>query len=199
MASRLVSTAGRGNFTKIGWVKCGCRSISSPLGSVASLIFVAGDRVEYAGRGQLIHVHAAEDRRPRVADDPPLHLRAELLRGKEHETQIPAALRQIEQHLPNVGVGAVGRRVLVELVHEDHDVVDAQLAPLEIFAQRETTRAKTRSCANGSRPATSTTWTLRSPKAPQGRSLAAPSSVTSPFERVEILLSRFRTFRIVAT
>ena len=38
-----------GELTKIGWVKCGCRSISSPLGKVASLILVAGERVPYPG------------------------------------------------------------------------------------------------------------------------------------------------------
>ena len=41
----------------------------------------------------------------------------------------------IEQHLPHVGVGPVGRRVLVELVHEHDDVVHAQVAPLEMLAQ----------------------------------------------------------------
>ena len=35
-------------------------------------------------------------------------------------------------------------------------------------------------------------------EAAPGRSLAAPSSVTRPFERVEMLLSRFRIFRMVA-
>ena len=49
MPSRPVSTAGRGNFTKIGWVKCGWRTISSPFGKVASLILVAGEIVAYAG------------------------------------------------------------------------------------------------------------------------------------------------------
>ncbi len=36
-------TAGRGNRTNIGCVKCGCRIINCPFSSVASLVRVAGE------------------------------------------------------------------------------------------------------------------------------------------------------------
>src|SRR6478672_6412503 len=62
-----------------------------------------------------------------------------------------------------------------------------------------TTRAKIRSCASSSSPATSITYTVRSSKLPNGRSLVAPSSATSPLHRSEMLERRFRTLRIVAT
>ena len=88
-----------------------------------------------AGRRELVHVHPAEQRGAGVAHDAPLHLRAELLRREQHEPEVAAALGEIEQHLPHVGVGAVGRRVLVELVDEHDDVVHAEVAPLEVLAQ----------------------------------------------------------------
>ena len=62
-----------------------------------------------------------------------------------------------------------------------------------------TTRAKIRSCASSSRPATSITYTVRSSKLPNGRSLVAPSSATSPLQRSEMFESRLRTLRMVAT
>ena len=37
------NAAGLGNRKNTGWVKCGCRTINSPCGNVASLIFVACD------------------------------------------------------------------------------------------------------------------------------------------------------------
>ena len=72
---------------------------------------------------------------PGVAHDAPLHLRAELLRREQHQAEIAAALGEIEQHLPHVGVGALGRGVLVELVDEHDHVVDAEVAALEVLAQ----------------------------------------------------------------
>ena len=86
-------------------------------------------------RRQLVHVHAAEDRRAGVADDAALHLRAELLRGEEHQAEIPPALGEVEQHLPDIGVGAIGRGVLVQLIDEHDHVVDAEVAALEVLAQ----------------------------------------------------------------
>ena len=85
------------------------------------------------GRRELVHVHPAEHRGAGVAHDPPLHLGAELLGGEQHQPQIAAPLGEIEQHLPNVGVGALGGGVLVELVHEHDDVIHTQIATLEML------------------------------------------------------------------
>ena len=85
------------------------------------------------GRRQLVAVHASVERRSRVPDDAAVHLRAELLRAEQHEPEIPAALREVEQHFANVGVLSVVRRILVQLVDEHDDVVDAEVALLEMF------------------------------------------------------------------
>ena len=156
--SRPLSTAGRGKRTKIGWVKCGMAQHQLALGQRGELDLGGGRQRGVARRGQLVHVHAAEHRRARVADHPPLHLGAELLRREEHQPEVAAALGEVEQHLPHVGVGAVGRGVLVQLVHEHHHVVHAEVAPLEVLAQLGDARARRPGPAPADRrPATSTT------------------------------------------
>ena len=64
-----------------------------------------------------------------------MHLRAELLGAEEHETKVTSPLGDIEQHFAHVRLRPVARRVLVELVHEDHDGVDAEIATLQVLAQ----------------------------------------------------------------
>ena len=66
-----------------------------------------------------------------------MDLRAELLRAEEHETEIPATFREVEQHLSHVGVLSIVRRVLVQLVDEHDDVIDAEVALLEVLAKLE--------------------------------------------------------------
>ncbi len=88
-----------------------------------------------ARRSQLVQVHPAEDRRPRVADDPASHLRAKLLRGEEHEAEVASPLRKVDEHLADVGVLSVRGGVLVELVHEDDDVVHPQIAALQVLPE----------------------------------------------------------------
>ena len=84
---------------------------------------------------QLVGVHAAEERRPGIADDPAMDLRTKLLRSEEHETEVPAAFREIEQHLSHIGVLSIVRRVLVQLVDEHDDVIHAEVALLEVLAK----------------------------------------------------------------
>src|SRR4030081_604542 len=64
-----------------------------------------------------------------------MHLRAELLRAKQDETEVSATLGDVEQHLPDVGVASIAWRVLVQLVDEYNEVLDAQIPPLQVLAQ----------------------------------------------------------------
>src|SRR4030081_1474047 len=64
-----------------------------------------------------------------------MHLRAELLRAKQDETEVSATLGDVEQHLPDGGVTAIARRILVQLVDEHDEVLDAQIPPLQVLAQ----------------------------------------------------------------
>src|SRR5439155_23188037 len=66
---------------------------------------------------------------------PAVHLGAELLRREQHETKVAPPLRDIEQHLAYVRLRSLARRVLVELVDEDDDGLDAEIAPLQVLAQ----------------------------------------------------------------
>ena len=86
-------------------------------------------------RRQLVGVHAAEQRRPGIADDAAMDLRTELLRAEEHEAEVPAAFREVEQHLSHIGVLSIVRRVLVQLVDEHDDVIHAEVALLEVLAK----------------------------------------------------------------
>src|SRR5882724_889743 len=88
-----------------------------------------------AGSRELVGIHSAEERRPRVADHPPMHLRPELLRAEQNEAEVAAALRDVEQHLPDVSIGPITRCVLVELVDEDDEVLDAQIPALKVLAE----------------------------------------------------------------
>ena len=88
-----------------------------------------------ARRRQLVRVHAAEHDGARIPDHPPVHLRAKLLGTEQHQSEVAAALRNIEQHLLDVGLGSIGGRVLVQLVHEHDHRVDAQVAALEALAE----------------------------------------------------------------
>src|SRR5947208_16468540 len=64
-----------------------------------------------------------------------MYLRAELLRTEQHQAEVAAALRDVEQHLLDVRLGSSPGRVLVELVDEHDDGIHAQLTPLELLAQ----------------------------------------------------------------
>ena len=64
-----------------------------------------------------------------------MDLRPELLCGEQHEPEVPPTLRYVEEHRPHVRVGAVARRILVQLVHEYDDVADPQRPLLEVFPQ----------------------------------------------------------------
>ena len=79
------------------------------LGKRGELDLGRGRERRVGGRRQLVHVHATEHAGARVADDAALHLRAELLGREQHQTEVSAALGEIEQHLPHVGLGAFGR------------------------------------------------------------------------------------------
>ena len=72
---------------------------------------------------------------PELPDDSAVHLRPKLLRAEEHEAEISAALGEVEQHLSDVGVLSIVRRILVQLVDEHDDVVDAEIALLEVLAE----------------------------------------------------------------
>src|SRR3954465_1292286 len=85
-----------------------------------------------AGGRELVGVHPAEQCSSRVANDAPMHLRPELLRAEQHQTEVAATLCDIEQHLPDVGVGTITRRVLVELIDEDYEMFDAEVPALEV-------------------------------------------------------------------
>ena len=137
-------------------------------------------------------------RGPRVPHDPPLHLRAELLRREQHQPEVAAALREVEQHLADVGIGTIGRRVLVELVHEHDDVVHPEVAALEMLAQLGDHAGEDQILRQGVEAGDVHHVHAPVGELPQGRSLAAPSSVTRPLDRVEMLLSRLRIFRMVA-
>src|SRR2546422_8160670 len=50
--------------------------------------------------------------RPRVPHHPPVHLGAELLGPEQHQPEVPSPLRDIEEHLLDVRLGAVGGGVL---------------------------------------------------------------------------------------
>ena len=64
-----------------------------------------------------------------------MHLRAELLRAEEHQTQVPPSFSKVQKHLPDIGILSVTRRILVELVHEDDDVLHAEVSFLQMLAQ----------------------------------------------------------------
>ena len=64
-----------------------------------------------------------------------MHLGAELLRSEQHQPQVPPPLRDVQQHLANVGVGPVAGSVLVQLIDEHDHVVDTQLSALELLPQ----------------------------------------------------------------
>src|SRR5512147_1684430 len=64
-----------------------------------------------------------------------MHLRPELLRAEQHEPEITSALGDIEEHLPDVRVLSIVRRVLVELIDEDDQVFHAEIAALEMLTQ----------------------------------------------------------------
>src|SRR6476661_9926037 len=64
-----------------------------------------------------------------------MHLRAELLRAEEHEAEVAAALGDIEQHFPDVGVLAITRSVFVELVDKHDEMLDAEIPAFEVLAQ----------------------------------------------------------------
>src|SRR5205814_1611384 len=84
---------------------------------------------------ELIHVHAAEQLRPRIAYHAAVHLGPELFSAEQDQAEVAAALRDVEQHLLDVRLRSVARRILVQLVDEDHDGVHTQLPPLELLAQ----------------------------------------------------------------
>ena len=86
-------------------------------------------------RRQLVHVHAPEHLRARIADHPAMDLRAELFGAEEHQAEVAAALGDVEQHFLDVGVRPVARCVLVQLIHEHDDGIDAELATLELLAE----------------------------------------------------------------
>ena len=90
---------------------------------------------------QLVHVHAPEYLRARVPDHATVDLRPELFGAEEHQAEVATALGDVEQHLLDVGVRPIPRCVLVQLIHEDHHGIDAELASLELLAQpRDYTR-----------------------------------------------------------
>ena len=64
-----------------------------------------------------------------------MDLRPELLRTEQNEAEVAATLRNIEQHLPDVGVGSIARCVFVELVDEDDEMLDPQIPPLQMLAE----------------------------------------------------------------
>ena len=64
-----------------------------------------------------------------------MHLRTELLRSKKHESEVSPPLGNVEQHLAHVRIGTIARRVLVELVHEHHHVIDAQRSLFKTLPQ----------------------------------------------------------------
>src|SRR5437660_8918581 len=94
-------------------------------------------RAQYciAGSRQLVGVHPAEESRPRVSDDTPMNLGPELLRAEQNEAEVPAPLRDIEQHFSDVSIGSITRRVFVELVDEDDEMLDAQIPTLQVLAE----------------------------------------------------------------
>src|SRR5690242_7035950 len=51
---------------------------------------------EVPWRRQLVRIHAAVQRRPGIAHDAAMHLRAKLLRTEQHQAEIPATLRDVE-------------------------------------------------------------------------------------------------------
>src|SRR5438477_2517369 len=84
---------------------------------------------------ELVRIHPAEERGARVSHDPTMNLRAELLRTEQNQAEVPAALRDIEQHFSDVSVGPITRRVFVELVDEDDEVLDAEIPALQMLAE----------------------------------------------------------------
>src|SRR5258705_12504191 len=64
-----------------------------------------------------------------------MNLRAKLLRAEQNEAEVPAALRDVEQHLPHIGIWSITWRVLVQLVDEDDEVLDAKIPPLQVFTE----------------------------------------------------------------
>ena len=80
-------------------------------------------------------VHATVQRRPRIADDAAVDLRPKLLRAEQHEAEIPAAFREVEQHFADVGFLSIVRCIFVELVDKDDDVVDAEVALFQVLPE----------------------------------------------------------------
>src|SRR5258705_2213899 len=64
-----------------------------------------------------------------------MNLRAKLLRAEQNEAEVPAALRDVEQHLPHIGIWSITWRVLVQLVDENDEVLDAKIPPLQVFTE----------------------------------------------------------------
>src|SRR5688572_21627967 len=97
----------------------------------------SGRRAQHriARSGELVGIHPAEQPGTRIAHHPPMHLRAELLRAEEDEPEVAAPLRDVEQHLPDVGIGSITGRVLVQLVDEDDEVLDAQIPSLQVLTE----------------------------------------------------------------
>src|SRR5881392_2428712 len=73
--------------------------------------------------------------RGRIAHHAAVHLGPELFSAEQDQAEVAAALRDVEQHLLDVRLRSVARRILVQLVDENHDRVHAQLPPLELLAQ----------------------------------------------------------------
>jgi hypothetical protein len=58
-----------------------------------------------------------------------------LLSTEHYETEVPPSLGDVEQHFPDISIGPVPRRVLVQLVDEYDEVFDAKVSALEMFAE----------------------------------------------------------------
>src|SRR5437870_9592411 len=90
-----------------------------------------------AGSRQLVSVHPAEESGPRVSNHAPVNLGPELLRAEQNEAEVATTLRDIEQHFSDVSIGSpdITRRVFVELVDEDDEMLDAQIPTLQVLAE----------------------------------------------------------------
>ena len=53
----------------------------------------------------------------------------------KQNSQRATALRDIEEHLSDVGIGSITRRILVELVDENDEVLDAEIPALQVLAK----------------------------------------------------------------
>ena len=68
---------------------------------------------------------AAVERRAAVAEDFVVHFRTELLRAEEHDIEVTATRGDVDQRIAQCVLRAAGS-VLVQLVNEDDDLVDAE-------------------------------------------------------------------------